>query len=552
MGVFLRDRSEPDPTPTNSPPKRNRAQAAPYNAVRAITASAERIEVNSLVTQTRTYQAWQEEAWVAYERVGEVHFGFNLLASLISRIRFYGAAIGKANEPPADVTHEKSKLDPALETAVTALVSELFATDPGGMLRSAVLNLSVPGECYLLEIPKKDNTKYWAIRSVKEVEIRQDGPILTPSRNNATERKLLPKDTYVARIWRRHPQYSMEPDSSLLGVADAIEELLMLQRLVRSSTRTRLNAGLLFVPEGIASGINARTTAEPVIDEPADSISALRSQVVEDPSGKFLSDLMESMTKPITDEGSASAVVPMLAVGAGDLGQQIRHITFERASDQWLTDRIEKVLDRVLNGLDLPKEVVTGLQNVKFSNAVVIDEGMYKANIEPLALVIADALTAVFLHPRLRAMNFSEEQIASVAIWYDPAEIVTRPNSAAEATEGLDRGVLSAEAWRREHGYPDTDAPSEEEKALLLLSKIAVLPDAAIFELLRKSYPKVFEDLEDPADKLAEQMDGNQQTGQLGQKPGSSVVQFPSQQKNAQPAADPQATAIKQVGHDGR
>ena len=43
----------------------------------------------------------------------------------------------------------------------------------------------------------------------------------------------------------------MEPDSSMVGVADAIEELLMLQRLTRSVTRSRLNAGMLFVPDGI-------------------------------------------------------------------------------------------------------------------------------------------------------------------------------------------------------------------------------------------------------------------------------------------------------------
>jgi hypothetical protein len=544
MGLFLRDAQEPAQAQIASVRNRSRAQPAPFNAPRAITASAERVVLNGFTTVARPYAAWQEEAWVAYERVGEVHFGFNLLASLISRIRFYAAAIGKANEPPADVSSNNSKLDPKLEDACIDLVNELFETDPGGMLRSAVLNLSVPGECYLANLPKKDGSKYWAVRSVKEIDVRANGAVLTSSRTNGQQVQNLPADTYIARIWRRHPQYSLEPDSSLLGVADAIEELLMLQRLVRSSTRTRLNAGLLFVPEGIASGINPSTTAEPPIDEPADSLSALRSQSVEDPSGKFLSDLMQSMTTPISDEGSASAVVPMLAVGAGDLGAQIRHITFERASDQWLTDRIEKVLDRVLNGLDLPKEVVTGLQNVKFSNAVVIDEGMYKANIEPLALVIADAFTAVFLRPKLLEMGFSPEEVQSVAIWYDPAEIVTRPNSAAEATEGLDRGVLSADAWRREHGYPDTDAPTQEEQAQLLLSKIAVLPDAAIIELLRKSYPKVFGDLEDPVQP--------QQLQQDNQPPAdgepSSVVQFPSQQKTAQPPADPQRTAIKQVG----
>lgn len=530
---------------------RHRAQSAPYGTRRAITASAERVTTATIGTNQRPFAAWQADAWTAYERVGEIHFGFNLLCNLMSRIRFYGAAIGDANEAPTDVMSDQAKLDQKLADDVTELVDELFAVDAPGMIRTSALNLCIPGEHYLIQMPKTSTTPpYWAIRSVSEVQVRAGGAAIVSTRLSGQAMVTLPADTYIARIWRRHPQYSMEPDSSLLAVADSVEELLMLQRLVRSATRSRLNAGLLFVPEGIASGINPSTTAEPPIDEPADSLSALRSQSVEDPSGKFLNDLMQSMTTPISDEGSASAVVPMLAVGSGELGAQIRHITFARESDQWLVSRTETLIERILQGLDMPKEIVTGMQRVKFSNAVNIDESMYKANIEPLALVIADAFTSVYLRPMLKARGYNDEELASVTIWYDPAEIVTRPNSADEATQGLDRGLVSARAWRREHGYPETDAPDESEQAQLLLSKIAVLPDQAIIELLRKSYPKVFADLEDtpPAGQAPQQPDGGDSGPHLGGD-GKTVVQFPSQQHDAQPAPDRQRAAIKQVGN---
>jgi hypothetical protein len=549
MGLFLRDPQEPAVAPPAPTRNRHRAQSAPYNAQRAITASAERITTTSMANTQRPYAAWQADAWTAYERVGEIHFGFNLLCNLMSRIRFYGASIGEANEAPTDVMSDQADVDQVLAADVTELVADLFAVDAPGMIRTSALNLCVPGEHYLLQMPATPSTpQHWAIRSVSEVQVRPGGAAIVSSRTSGREMVTLPADTYIARIWRRHPQYSMEPDSSLLAVADSVEELLMLQRLVRSATRSRLNAGLLFVPEGIASGINPRTTAEPPIDEPADPLSALRAQSVEDPSGKFLSDLMESMTTPISDEGSASAVVPMLAVGAGDLGAQIRHITFARESDQWLVSRTESLIERILQGLDMPKEIVTGMQRVRFSNAVNIDESMYKANIEPLALVIADAFTSVYLRPMLKARGYTPEQVASVTIWYDPAEIVTRPNSADEATQGLDRGLVSGRAWRREHGYPETDAPSEEEQAQLLLSKIAVLPDTAIIELLRKSYPKVFANLENVPTAPAVPSAGGDSGPHLGGE-GKTVVQFPSQQHDAQPAADKARAAIKQVGN---
>ncbi|HEX6681564.1 MAG TPA: hypothetical protein VF062_02160 [Candidatus Limnocylindrales bacterium] len=533
MGFWLRppDDAADRPISTRSG---HHAVPAPFNAPRTITASAERITLANAVQNTRPYLEWQRAAWVAYERVGEIHFGFNLLAGLLSRVRFFGAVKGEANEPPADIESAKTKVGRDLRSAVKALMDELFRSDGPGMVRNYVINWCVPGDCYLIQLPAStQQAERWVIRSVSEVQVRGDGSAALISRRDGAQQGTLPQGTFIARLWRRHPQHSQEPDSSLLGVADSVEELLMLQRLVRSATRSRLNAGLLFVPDGVASAVNPKKTAEPPIDEPDDPIAALRATSVDDPSGKFLADLMESMTRPINDETSASSVVPMLVVGPGDEGQKIRHITFERQSDAWLAERIEKVLDRILQGIDMPKEIVTGLQSVKYSNAVVIDDGMFKANVEPLALNFVDALTTVYLHPMLRAAGFSAEDIAQVVVWYDPTEIVTRPNSADEATEGWDRGTLSGATWRREHGYSENDAASEEERAALLLRNLSVIPEPILVELLRKAFPNVLGDVEIP----------ERQPPPTGQ----NVVQFP-QNPAAQPAPDPQATAIKQVG----
>lgn len=533
MGFWLRPSDGTADAPLLARGTRH-ATAAAFNAPRTITASAERITLANAVQNNRPYLEWQRAAWVAYERVGEVHFGFNLLAGLLSRVRFYGAARGKANETPTDIESSASKLSRRLSLAVKQHVDELFRADGPGMVRNYVINWCVPGDCYLIQLPATtEQPARWVIRSVSEVQVRGDGSAALISRRDGAQQGSLPPGTFIARLWRRHPQHSQEPDSSLLGVADAVEELLMLQRLVRSATRSRLNAGLLFVPDGVASAVNPKKTADPPIDEPDDPIAALRATSVDDPSGKFLADLMESMTRPINDETSASSVVPMLVVGPGDEGQKIRHVTFERQSDSWLADRIEKVLDRILQGIDMPKEIVSGLQNVKYSNAVVIDDGMFKANVEPLALNFVDALTTVYLHPMLRADGFTEDDISQVVIWYDPTEIVTRPNSADEATEGWDRGILSNAAWRREHGYSESDAASEEERAALLLRNLSVIPEPVLVELLRNAFPTLLGDVEVPPRAPA--------------TTGQNVVQFPGQAPAA-PAADAQATAIKQVG----
>jgi hypothetical protein len=332
----------------------------------------------------------------------------------------------------------------------------------------------------------------------------------------------------------------------MVGVADSIQELLMLQHLVRSATRSRLNAGLLFVPDGIA-GAQTKMTGEPVLEEPADPMAALAQQSTVDPAGPFMAQLMESMMTPISDEGSASAVVPMLATGPGELGAMIKHVTFARESDQWLVDRMDSIMNRILQGIDMPKEIVTGLQHVRYSNAVVIDEGMYKANIEPLALTFVDALTEVYLRPVLKAQGFSDEELDGVVVWYDPSEIVTRPNKEDEATQGTDRLLLSPAAWRREHGYPESDAPNEEDLSTMLLNKMTALPPEVITKLLQKAMPTVLADLviADPKIGPNGPSDPNQA---VEQNTDPNVVKFPAQGQNSQPKADPQRTAIQQVG----
>jgi hypothetical protein len=134
-------------------------------------------------------------------------------------------------------------------------------------------------------------------------------------------------------------------------------------------------------------------------------------------------------------------------------------------------------------------------------------------------------------------MGFSAQDIASVVVWYDPSEIVTRPNSADEATQGVDRGLLSPAAWRREHGYPESDAPEESDIARVMLQKLTVLPPEAALALLKSAMPDILKDVEVAP------------TGQQNPNPTNdpNVVQFP-QGNPAQPAADPQRTAVKQVG----
>ncbi|HEX8321628.1 hypothetical protein [Longimicrobium sp.] len=474
------------------------ASAARYSKPRAIVASAERVDLDTAWQERSraSYAAWQSEAWTGYERVGEIHYGFNLVSSVLSRLRVFPAALVDTEEAPmgAQDAAEKGLVSTDLAQDAEEIMREISGPAFAGLVRSFGLNMNVPGECYLIRLVGEDKDKrktvQWKIVSTDELVVDATGAVLRPIRGETTQQKVLPKNTYIGRIWRSHPRYSGEPDSSMIGVADAVEELLILQRLVRSATRTRLNNGLLFLPDGLlttrmAMALNGlNEDGSPI---PEDQLA----EMTNDPGNQLVADILQAIVTAVSDEGDASAVAPIMVTGEGGLAEQIKHITFERGSDEWLVSRTERALERILQGIDVPKEVVTGLANVKYSNALVIDENLYKANIEPLALVLSDALTEVFLRPMLRAKGYSESDLNRIVVWYDPSEIVTRPNQAQDSSDGYDRFVLGPGAWRREHGFSDQDAPSEAEMGMMLLTSGAALPPEVQMALLQAMLPKL-------------------------------------------------------------
>jgi hypothetical protein len=198
----------------------------------------------------------------------------------------------------------------------------------------------------------------------------------------------------------------------------------------------------------------------------------------EEAADDFEDQLIDAMTTPIKDEDSASAVVPLIIRGPAELGDKIKQFKFERSFDDSLVARADRVLDRIMQGLDVPKDIVTGLANVKYSNALQIDESLYKAHIEPLMLLIVDALTVVYLRPYLLSVGYSDAEVKRVHIWYDPSLVATRNDRAADADSGFDKMAVSYDAWRRAHGFSEADAPDPNEYALrLIMAKGQVSPE---------------------------------------------------------------------------
>lgn len=483
------------------------------SAPRPLTASAEKINLKSsadvLRLRNRAYTDWQNDAWAYYDAIGEIKYAFTMASNVISRIRLYPAinfeqdAVPTSIDTYKDKMHGATKAEEAVEAAKSQatpkgltdevldyaekLVRQLLHSGPGGasgFMRAYALNILVAGECFLVNI-----RGVWTIRSSSEVVDNNSGQIVLRTQRSGPSANGLgmiegdipvPKGAFMTRIWREHPRYSGEPDSSMLSIREICDEVISLQRWIRSVARSRMNAGLLFIPDGLTAA--GSTVTEDMINS-------------EHEMDALTTALYESITAPIADETNAASVVPTIITGPGAEAANIKYIPIERSTDQWLVAQLEAAMGRILGGLDVPKDMVEGMTGMRYSNAKVMSDHMYQAQIEPMTLMLCDALSHVYLRPMLKKQfpHLTPSDLDLMCIWYDPSEVVTKSDPTASADKGHENFAISDDVWRRSHGYSDSDAPNEQELARrYLLSKAPPQP-GMIDMMFKQAFPGTVE-----------------------------------------------------------
>jgi hypothetical protein len=463
-----------------------------YNAPRPLVSSAARVDLKNkrevdAIAKRRQQDKWQEEAWEYFDLIGEIKASATLIASVMSRVNLYGAYVDDSSSVPSSVRRVEG-LDSSFIKAVEDTLWWLESGNGGtaGLLRTAALNMFVTGECYLVREPARFSSgegEKWQIRSIDEIASttgRNSQVVIKPRRDSKPADFIpLPTNGYVCRMWRPHPRFADEADSSMKGILDTCDELLLVNRLSAATAKSRLNGGLLFVPDGLSN-----------VTQSDGNLEGEEGAMSDDVSDSFEEDLIDAMTTPIADVSSASAIVPLILRGPEDLGEKIIHLKFERALDPQLVQRADKALDRILAGLDIPMDVAKGLSGVKYSNAILIEEQLYKAHIEPMILLIVDQLTVGFLRPALRAQGVDEDLVQRATIWYDPSAITAKPSKAEAAVTLFDKNAISLQALRRANGFSESDAPSELERVQRLAYDRAVLSDALSESLLDTMVPE--------------------------------------------------------------
>jgi hypothetical protein len=438
------------------------------------------------------YEHWQEEVWALYDELGEFYYGVRWLAEMISRVRLTAA------KPPTTPGEEPELVEqgPAAE-----LVTQ-FGGGTGGaaqILKRLTVQLSVPGEGWLLiepatgeaAAPAGSGGAGWSVRSADEVRrstrrgrrragatrpagggstqagvygVEVVDETVPPGRGEVVWRKVT-DDALIVRVWNPHDRWYTRADSPAQHARQAMRELQLANRHIQATFLSRLaSAGVFLLPSEASFPVRAEF------------------RQFED---AFEREWIATAAEAIRTPGAASAVVPILMRMSSELLEQVRHIDFTTAFDEQILDKRDRAISRVATTLDLPKEVLLGLGDVNHWTAWQLEEGGVKVHIAPVMEQLCHALTDGWYHPILKEAG---EDPAEFLLWYDPSEIVTRPDKSQRTLDLYDRGEVSGDALRRESGLDEGDTPADDDLKGWALRKLVGSGDpataATAYELL--------------------------------------------------------------------
>jgi hypothetical protein len=448
--------------------KRQRDQS-----IRVLTASATRLDLTNRKEARRQRalrQGWELDAWAYRNSIGELRYAINFLANSMGRMRIYPAAYsddGDTDLPiPLDAAGAPPQIIAACEQAMKDLGNGKLAI--AGLLHSLSTNISICGEAYLLgQEDPMTGVQSWTVRSVSEILVYDDTfklrEVPMDPQGILGWIDLDPALTVVSRMWVSDPQFRILSDSPMRAIMDDCESLLILRRMIRATGRSRLAArGILGIPDELSITVPVDDNEDPAADP-------------------FDGPFQQAIMAPISDEGVAGAVVPVVIRGPGDIIKQIVHIDFASTFDEMSIKNREELIGVIATGLDLPKEVISGVADLNHWSAWNVDDNTFRHHIEPHVITGVDCLTGAYLRPYLQNCDQIDpailvQWVERCLFWYDPTELVTPPDMSATAATAQDAILISDEAARRYMGFTEADAPTPDEFMARLISKQRTWP----------------------------------------------------------------------------
>lgn len=439
------------------------AAPASFTAAARLIDLASKAEAATLMS-SRARSGWMNEAWGYFDALPEVKAGARFKGRSLSKLRLYvGIQLDPSQEPvPLAALEEYPDADPvplSVATAANDLMDRLAAgKGVDELLDRWGHNSFVVGESYLVgykdETSPTGETFYMASPDELKLTARGEWALSMDPEEREEQWRLLPADTsMMVRIWNQHARYGALPDSSVRGVLDLCEILLAERNSELGDAFSRANNGMLIMPHSMVG------YAPPVDDDaPEAGSAALRNPLVR--------DIYEHIMTPIGNPRSPSVAAPYIMTADADDIEKVRYLTF--TTERGAPEKIVDLRQQLAQGVDLPEEILLGFGSATFSNSWIINDQTWTFYLQPDATQFVGAVTSGMFRPLLLAGGVPAEWASKLCVWYDKSALVGDPDESTNAFKAVGEGLIGFSAGRHRLGYAETEAPTEEDLALLM------------------------------------------------------------------------------------
>lgn len=404
---------------------------------------------------TSPREDWQEDAWKAYDAVGELRYYVGWRASSASRVRLVASALDPNTGLPTGGIDE--------DDTAGQRVQEIVSTIAGGplgqaqLLRRVVEQLSVPGETWV------------CILFTASAQVDANGTIVpewlavTPQEVKASERKTLielpngEKHEYqdgldgMFRVWNPRARRAKEPDSPVRANLDSLREIVRTTKTISNASKSRLiGNGVVFVPQEMSlPSLNAPIAADkPGIPAPP---------ILGSPAVQQLQELLFQVAQTAyDDEDSMAALIPMFASAPGELIKNVTHLKFDNQVTEVAIKTRNDAIARLAMGLDVSPERLLGLgSNSNHWSAWQIGDEDVRLHILPPVELLCQAITDQVLRTVLIREGIDPSKYV---VWHDASQLTIDPDKTDEAKFAFEQGTITGEALVAMLGLADDAA----------------------------------------------------------------------------------------------
>jgi hypothetical protein len=419
----------------------------------SLVAAVQNIDLNSdkdKALHRKRWKTWQKDAWKFYDEIGEIWFAMNFGGNAMKKMILMPAIIEDAEKPPRPMEEGEPWFD-----EINELLARMRGDDGtiGDLLKDMYINLSVPGEGYLVITDMDTDMEEWRFYNSEQLGVNSSGDWFLKESENDMEGRVLKSgpgkrggSDQAIRIWRQHPRWKKDADSAMKAVLIHCDELLILSKQIRATGRSRLPAGVFLAP---------KEAHPPKPKQPRNTVGGGNTQE-ENP---FVDDFIAAMVTPVEDESSVASIAPTIfLVPAAYLKDDLyKYINFGREQDTTAAAQRVELIQRIANGIDMPADTLLGKANMNHWSAWQVDDDTFKSHLEPDTMFMCSALTKAVIR------HFLPEVPREVVFWYNPQMVVSHPNKSDDADEAFDRMAISWEAYRLAKGFTEDDKPDEAE-----------------------------------------------------------------------------------------